>query len=1239
MIDEGPASLTDSERFSSDGSNTSKGGLNNSKDHGTKKLRTPLLPSSSRRRVGIATDGAITRGGTMTSTRKSSSFHVEESSRRASSCSSSHVVKNGKSLDASSGRGERQQQQQRRPPRKYIQESPPPESSKPPPRQQDDTASSSSGTPPPKRPPRRYVQQCNASSTSSSSSASSRQPKERRHSSSILRTSKVDEEPPKQQQQHPSKGDDEANIQALLRENEALEAERATMEKYKRMYEAILEDPENAFLFETTSTTCASVLGGVHKNTHEGEETKSREEGEDTFTTAINVEELIRGLKLKDLLHESSAQLGSSTGSESVSVLSEIRQGEAAVRTARASVSALEHIDEERRVVGVKSGGRSGGGKRGGVESTGGKSRGEDGTRRKSRCASGRGGGVDGSRQSCRDEEVSEEQRVKSRAGSKRGGLESSIKSHSSEDAGSSEQRVKSRAGSKKGGLESSIKSHSSEDAGNSEQRVKSRSNSKRGGLDSSIKSHPSDDVGTEQRVKSRSNSKRGGLDSSIKSHPSDYPARSGEEPRRKPSQRRSIQDPNLNASTTSEKSTRSSSSRYDPSKDDRDAVSISSNASRSSSRMRGLLNRFSFSSNADDDMATDGDEDVVPDLSGHSTLEKKEKRGLFRTMKKFGQKVSKVFVPSGPGGIKRYKVGEVARYNIGKIRDSFESFDPCDPTVEVTIIAVHIDAVLEIPYYTIQLPDGSRKQTNMENLIPLEDYNNGTRPYSRIKEKRSSSRRRSSRRDPDEEDDDDDRSVHSNKSSRSVQSNRSSSSRRSSRQPEESDNSPTGNSLDNRDRQSSRSSSRHRNEDRGRYESTSRNRSSSHHQEDRERGSGSRRSKSYRDEDDDNYRPKVDAMRGGGMAAPDNSANLRRSETLSKTGKDDKGSDDEEPVIIKLSSRNSVGGSFALDAAVAAAVGARRSAAVSVSSSRSCCTDSYKWSAPESPVKKESQDTTKPPVVVELSQKKSQSATKSSVVVDFPHGMIKHAKSVDDATVRLSRCGSEQRRSRSTGPPREKPLPHGSCSKCDGCHLAVDCPIYLKDREKHKDAWRYYADKNKKKQMGEDGGNKRVKAKRIKQPADGNCLFHSLVYCLNSMKDGRMISSSMSVSSSSSTTSSCVPPPLTAKYLRRKIASFVGANPNLLIAEDPLKEWILWDSGKSVQDYAAAMAVGGWGGGVEIAACSHMYNVNIHVYETDPKSDEFVRISCFNLDSPKRRKTLHVLYHGRNHYDALQLK
>merc|ERR1712176_1431687 len=35
----------------------------------------------------------------------------------------------------------------------------------------------------------------------------------------------------------------------------------------------------------------------------------------------------------------------------------------------------------------------------------------------------------------------------------------------------------------------------------------------------------------------------------------------------------------------------------------------------------------------------------------------------------------------------------------------------------------IHIDAVLEIPFYTILFDDGPRKQTNWEKLVPLADW------------------------------------------------------------------------------------------------------------------------------------------------------------------------------------------------------------------------------------------------------------------------------------------------------------------------------------------------------------------------------------------------------------------------------------------------------------------------------------------------------------------------------------
>jgi hypothetical protein len=43
--------------------------------------------------------------------------------------------------------------------------------------------------------------------------------------------------------------------------------------------------------------------------------------------------------------------------------------------------------------------------------------------------------------------------------------------------------------------------------------------------------------------------------------------------------------------------------------------------------------------------------------------------------------------------------------------------------TAAVHIVAVHIDAVLEMPYYTVQLSDGSLKRTNWDKLMTLSDY------------------------------------------------------------------------------------------------------------------------------------------------------------------------------------------------------------------------------------------------------------------------------------------------------------------------------------------------------------------------------------------------------------------------------------------------------------------------------------------------------------------------------------
>ena len=135
--------------------------------------------------------------------------------------------------------------------------------------------------------------------------------------------------------------------------------------------------------------------------------------------------------------------------------------------------------------------------------------------------------------------------------------------------------------------------------------------------------------------------------------------------------------------------------------------------------------------------------------------------------------------------------------------------------------------------------------------------------------------------------------------------------------------------------------------------------------------------------------------------------------------------------------------------------------------------------------------------------------------------------------------------------------------------------------------------------------------ARVIKQPGDGSCLFHSMSYGL---KDGS-----------------------NASALRASICDFIRKNPTLRISDTPLSDWVKWDSGTSVSDYASRMSRGSWGGGIEMASVSKMKGVNVHVYERC--SGGFKRISAFDHpDNAESRKVVRVLYCGGVHYDALVL-
>jgi len=187
-------------------------------------------------------------------------------------------------------------------------------------------------------------------------------------------------------------------------------------------------------------------------------------------------------------------------------------------------------------------------------------------------------------------------------------------------------------------------------------------------------------------------------------------------------------------------------------------------------------------------------------------------------------------------------------------------------------------------------------------------------------------------------------------------------------------------------------------------------------------------------------------------------------------------------------------------------------------------------------------------------------------------------------------------------------------CDKCDGPHPTEACPHFKKQREKHKDAWANYGQKQRSKQLGRTTSRLFLRSARpVPQPGDGSCLFHSLCFGLNRTRSQNRIA---------------------AGQLRRELADYISKNPKAEIAGDTLEEWVRWDTNASAATYARRMACRGWGGGIEMAVCSLLKKVNVHVYERR-RSGGYERISCF--DSPVRTDaTIHILYQGGVHYDAL---
>jgi hypothetical protein len=202
--------------------------------------------------------------------------------------------------------------------------------------------------------------------------------------------------------------------------------------------------------------------------------------------------------------------------------------------------------------------------------------------------------------------------------------------------------------------------------------------------------------------------------------------------------------------------------------------------------------------------------------------------------------------------------------------------------------------------------------------------------------------------------------------------------------------------------------------------------------------------------------------------------------------------------------------------------------------------------------------------------------------------------------------------RSQSNAPGLEKPKPIAAvvCDKCDERHPTDQCPYFKKEREKHKSAWENYGKK------GVVSANREVtysaaECNIIRQPGDGSCLYHSLAHSLRPIHR------------------------VEAQSLRKQIASFMEKTPNVEIADTPLSDWVKYDSGASAGEYAKMMSYGSrWGGAIEMAACTRLFNVNVHVYSRTSRG--YTRISTFaNKDA---RHTVSVNYEGNCHYNSIEI-
>jgi hypothetical protein len=102
--------------------------------------------------------------------------------------------------------------------------------------------------------------------------------------------------------------------------------------------------------------------------------------------------------------------------------------------------------------------------------------------------------------------------------------------------------------------------------------------------------------------------------------------------------------------------------------------------------------------------------------------------------------------------------------------------------------------------------------------------------------------------------------------------------------------------------------------------------------------------------------------------------------------------------------------------------------------------------------------------------------------------------------------------------------------------------------------------------------GNRHGRFAVVHQPGDGDCLFHSLLHGTDGVAS--------------------------ARALRQDLARFAGAHPDVLLGGARLEDWVLWEAGVGLAEYARGMELGHRVGGmVEVALYAHTRACRVDVY------------------------------------------